>query len=166
MTAPTMARPLDHGGGMVGGKQLLNFPEISMWGRSPWGGWGANPMPTRFQALWDETEGKVVGGMPYSEGIYEDMNMVVAQQHYWDSAANANATLREYVGFEFSQKPQDIADIMQASPRAGDTCHCTRSSAAIACHSLGIHTWILLPALSFSVKMTVSPCAIAGHRAA
>jgi len=36
--------PLDHGGGKVGGLPLLNFPEISMWGRSPWGGYGFNPL--------------------------------------------------------------------------------------------------------------------------
>eukprot|EP00040_Diaphanoeca_grandis_P001474 m.275804 g.275804 ORF g.275804 m.275804 type:complete len:174 (+) comp121308_c0_seq1:570-1091(+) len=62
--------PLDHGGGKVGGLPLVNFPEISMWGRSPWGGWGANPLPARFQGLWLQTNGSVVGGMPYSEGGY------------------------------------------------------------------------------------------------
>ena len=60
--------PLDHGGGKLGGLPLLNFPEISMWGRSPWGGWGANPLPTRFETLWQQTENSVLGGMPYSEG--------------------------------------------------------------------------------------------------
>ena len=44
---------------------MVNFPEVSMWGRSPWGGWGANPLPTRFEVLWKQTEGKVFGGMPY-----------------------------------------------------------------------------------------------------
>ena len=29
--------PLEHGGGKLGGLPLLNFPEISMWGRGPWG---------------------------------------------------------------------------------------------------------------------------------
>lgn len=61
--------PLQHGGGTVGGLPLLNFPEISMWGRSPWGGWGANPLPTRFEGLWQQTKGSVLGGMPYSEGV-------------------------------------------------------------------------------------------------
>lgn len=61
--------PLQHGGGTVGGLPLLNFPEISMWGRSPWGGWGANPLPTRFEELWQQTKGSVLGGMPYSEGV-------------------------------------------------------------------------------------------------
>ena len=56
--------PLDHGGGFVGGLPLVNFPEISMWGRGPWGGYGANPLPGRFERLWLQTEGRVVGGMP------------------------------------------------------------------------------------------------------
>ena len=105
--------PLDHGGGKLGGLPLLNFPEISMWGRSPWGGYGGNPLPTRFETLWQQTDGKVVGGMPYSEGIYEDMNAVIAWQHYW-AGTNANATLREYVAFEFSAQKQDAEDIMKA----------------------------------------------------
>ena len=106
--------PLDHGGGRVGGLPLLNFPEISMWGRGPWGGWGANPLPNRFEGLWLQTQGKVVGGMPYSEGIYEDMNGAVAWAHYWAAGANANDTLREYVAFEFSAELADVADVMTA----------------------------------------------------
>ena len=43
---------------------LLNFPEISMHFREPWGWSGANPMPTRFQALWDPVSELVQGGMP------------------------------------------------------------------------------------------------------
>lgn len=34
-----------------------------------WGGWGANPLPNRFEGLWLQTEGHVLGGMPYSEGM-------------------------------------------------------------------------------------------------
>ena len=41
-------------GGKVGNLSLVNFPEISMWGRAPWGGCGANPLPGRFQHLWDD----------------------------------------------------------------------------------------------------------------
>ena len=52
--------------------------------------------------------------MPYSEGIYEDMNAVIAWQHYWNASSNANDTLREYVSFEFSAAPQDVDDVMEA----------------------------------------------------
>ena len=70
------AWPLQHGG--VGGLPVVGFPEISMWGRSPWGGYGANPMPGRFQRFWEEARGLLQGGMPYSEGIYEDLNKVLS----------------------------------------------------------------------------------------
>jgi len=91
--------PLDHG--VPGGLPLLNFPEISMWGNSPWGGFGANPLPARFQRLWDQVKGTVTGGFPYSEGIYEDMNKAVVAQCYWDRDRAAADTLREYMAYEF-----------------------------------------------------------------
>ncbi|HEY0828450.1 MAG TPA: hypothetical protein VGE40_10175, partial [Bacilli bacterium] len=75
--------PLKHG--VPGNLPLLNFPEISMWGLSPWGGYGANPLPKRFQALWNQVKHVVTGGFPYSEGIYEDINKVVISRFYWDA---------------------------------------------------------------------------------
>ena len=57
--------PLDHG--VPGGLPLLDFPEISMWGQDPWGGYGANPLTRRLQRLWNETDHKISGGFPYSE---------------------------------------------------------------------------------------------------
>lgn len=72
-----------------------------MWGNSPWGGFGANPLPARFQRLWDQVKGTVTGGFPYSEGIYEDMNKAVVAQCYWDRDRAAADTLREYMAYEF-----------------------------------------------------------------
>lgn len=66
--------PLERG--VPGGLPLINFPEISMWGQNPWGGYGANPLPGRLQRLWDQTRRKLSGGTPYSEGIYEDIKNV------------------------------------------------------------------------------------------
>ena len=98
------AWPLAHRGG-PGGLPLLNFPEVSMWGRSPWGGFGANPLPSRFQALWNETAGLVSGGAPYAEGIYIDINLVISLRHYWGGGGGggetANATVLAYAAFEF-----------------------------------------------------------------
>ena len=105
--------PLEQGNGTVGGLPLVNFPEISMFGRNPWSGWGANPLPSRFEGLWTQTEGKVVGGMPYSEGIYEDMNAVIAYSHYW-SDRDSNATIREYIEFEFSRVPAHVDAVVTA----------------------------------------------------
>ena len=87
--------------GVPGQLPLLNFPEISMWGNWPWGGFGANPLPSRFQRLWDQVKHVVQGGFPYSEGIYEDLNKAVEVQFYWDTNRTARATLEEYIGYEF-----------------------------------------------------------------
>lgn len=95
-----------------GGVPLLNFPEISMWGRDPWGGYGANPIPTRCKNLWAQTEGKLSGGVTYSEGLYEDMNKAIWLQCYWNKQCNIEETLKEYVGYEFSPAVTD--DVMKA----------------------------------------------------
>lgn len=91
------------------GRPLLNFPEISMWGNSPWGGYGAHPLPVRFQRLWDQVKHVVSGGFPYSEGIYEDMNKVVVLQFYWDRNRSARDTLIEYINYEYGTGVTDEA---------------------------------------------------------
>ncbi len=102
--------PLDQD--VPGRLPLVNFPEISMWGMSPWGGYGANPLPARLQMLWDQVKTKVRGGLPYSEGIYEDLNKIIATQFYWDPNTTAAATLREYIASEFS--PAVVTEVTQA----------------------------------------------------
>jgi ABC-type multidrug transport system fused ATPase/permease subunit len=47
--------------------------------------------------------------------------------------------------------------IATGRPSPGRHCHSTLTLAVIDCHSLGIYTVILLPLLSCSAKMTVSP---------
>jgi len=94
------AYPLHHGA--PGGLPLLNFPEISMWGRYPWGGYGANPLPGRLQRLWRQVSAVCQGGFPYSEGIFEDINKAVCASFYRDRNAEALATVREYAACEFS----------------------------------------------------------------
>ncbi len=92
--------PLDDG--VPGRLPLLNFPEISMWGMSPWGGYGANPLPARLQLLWNQVKGKVAGGFPYSEGIYEDLNKVICSQFYWAPSQPARDTVNAYAAAYFS----------------------------------------------------------------
>jgi hypothetical protein len=89
-----------------GNLPLLNFPEISMWMTWPWGGYGANPLPERFQMLWDSVSDRVAGGFPYSEGIFEDINKAVYSQFYWNNTP-ARETIREYVASEFSDCAAD-----------------------------------------------------------
>jgi hypothetical protein len=93
--------------GVPGGLPMLNFPDISMYGQDPWGGYGANPHPGRLQQRWDETKHKLSGGFPYSEGIYEDMNKAICAQLYWSPDRPAIETVREYAAFEFSPEVAD-----------------------------------------------------------
>ncbi|MEN6314809.1 MAG: hypothetical protein ABFD25_11225 [Clostridiaceae bacterium] len=86
---------------------LLNFPEISMWGLSPWGGYGATPLPGRFERLWKQVRHIVKGGFPYSEGIYEDINKVVISRFYWDAGTTAEESLKDYISYEFSKDVMD-----------------------------------------------------------
>jgi len=91
--------PLERGA--PGNLPLLNFPEISMWGLFPWGGYGANPLPGRLQGLWEQVRGAVSGGFPYSEGLFEDLNKVVVSQFYWDPARTAADTVQEYAAYAY-----------------------------------------------------------------
>ncbi|MGO8676336.1 MAG: hypothetical protein ACLQVX_10750 [Limisphaerales bacterium] len=102
--------PLDVG--VPGNLPLLNFPEISMWGQSPWGGYGANPLPARLERLWRQTNGKLSGGFPYSEGIYEDINKVICSQFYWSPDRAAAETVKEYIAFEYS--PAVVDEVLSA----------------------------------------------------
>ncbi len=119
--------------GVPGGLTLTNFPEISMWGRSPWGGFGANPLPGRFQRLWEQTGGKVSGGMSYSEGIYEDINKAICLQFYWRPETKAEDTVREYIAFEYS--PDAVEDLLQ-TVRLLETTWTARGPASIQAQEL------------------------------
>ena len=98
--------PLRHG--VPGGLPMVNFAEISMWGRYPWGAFGANPLPARFQRIWDQTEGKLDGGYPYSEGFFEDINKVIFAGFFWNKSAKAHETIRTYIAYEFSPAVVDL----------------------------------------------------------
>ncbi|MBR2837813.1 MAG: hypothetical protein IKE55_03435 [Kiritimatiellae bacterium] len=79
---------------------VITFPEISMWGRFPWGGTGANPLPARFERLYRQCEAIVSGFMLYSEGIYEDVNKIVINGLYVNPKATHDDVLREYARWE------------------------------------------------------------------
>ncbi len=91
--------PLEHP--LPHGLPLINFPEISMWGLFPWGGFGANPFPERLEQLWKQVKDVVRGGYPYSEGIYDDINKIVVSSFYWDADTTAMQTLSDYISYEF-----------------------------------------------------------------
>ena len=84
------------------GRPLLTFPEISMYRMSPWGGYGANPLPKLIDRLWNTYGGhpRLAGTLPYSEGIYEDINKVILLRAYRDGQTSHD-TIREYLAYEF-----------------------------------------------------------------
>lgn len=89
---------------------IVGFPEISMEGMWPWGGFGANPQPSRFSGAWQEAKDLLAGGFPYSEGLFEDINKVLWTQMYWDTTKSVYDILSEYIAYEFS--PDIIADML------------------------------------------------------
>jgi len=95
-----------------GGLPLLNFPEISMWGMYPWGGFGANPLAKRFAGLFERVKTHISGGFTYSEGIYEDLNKVLWLQWYGNPQRSVEEILRDYIAYEFS--PDVVDEVLEA----------------------------------------------------
>ena len=95
-------------------RPIINFPEISMWSLYPWGGLGANPLPKRFQGIWDSSKHILNGGLPYSEGIYEDISKVQCLGYYWNKDKTYREILSEYINYEFSGKvTEDALTLME-----------------------------------------------------
>lgn len=88
-------------------KPVVNFPEISMYALYPWGGFGANPLPRVFQQEWDSSKHILKGGMPYSEGIFEDISKIQWAGYYWEPDRNYREILSEYISYEYSP---DVCD--------------------------------------------------------
>jgi hypothetical protein len=85
-----------------GGFPVVGFPEVSMWGAYPWGGFGANPAPAHHQKLWNAQKDLLAGGFLYSEGIFEDLNKALYAQLYWQKDRTADSIVDEYIAYEFS----------------------------------------------------------------
>ncbi len=94
-------------------RPVVGFPEISMCSTSPWGGYGANPRPDRWQKLWDTNRDRLDGGQPYSEGIYEDINKIIHLRFYRDNQ-DARTTVKEYLKYEFSLRDDLLDEVTQA----------------------------------------------------
>jgi hypothetical protein len=99
--------PLAHGS--PGGLPMINFPEISMWGRYPWGGSGANAFPQRLGTLWPPAEPLLSGGLPYSEGRFEDLNKFICAGLYWQPQAAVADLVRGYLAYYLGQAVAETA---------------------------------------------------------
>lgn len=108
--------PVEHG--VPGGLPLVGFPEISMYGCCPWGGFGANPHPALLQGLWNQSKSLLCGGWPYSEGIFDDLNKVVCAQFYWDPDRPVGEIVREYAAWEYApEAAEEIAAAVEILER-------------------------------------------------
>ena len=93
---------------------VVTFPEISMYGRFPWGGTGANPQPARFERLFRQAEKIVSGFSLYSEGIYEDVNKIVINGLYVDPSRTVDSILAEYANWELpGSDPADFISFVK-----------------------------------------------------
>ena len=109
--------PFEHGMGLP----LIGFPEISMCGIWPWGGYGAIAIPMKMQKLWDSFGDKLIGGTPYCEGFYEDLNKVIMLRLYRDNQP-ADVTVKEYLAYEFGLTGETL-DKVHAAVMAMEETH-------------------------------------------
>ena len=97
--------------------KIITFPEISMWGRYPWGGYGATAFPKRLHRLFKVADPISSGCQYYTEGIYEDINKWFVTALYVDPAANPDAILAQYAAYHFpGANPDDfvrLANLME-----------------------------------------------------
>lgn len=90
-------------------KPLVSFNEFSMYGATPWGGYGANPMPAHIAEQWRDAGQKLSGGMPYSEGIFEDINKAITLRLF-RCGQDPYATVREYLRYECCMAEEDLEE--------------------------------------------------------
>ncbi len=103
--------PLRHG--VPGGYPVVGFPEISMEGNHPWGGYGALPRPRHWEAYWGKAKPLLQGSWPYSEGIYEDLSKFMILQWEWAPDRTAGELIREYARGHFG--PEAETDFARAA---------------------------------------------------
>jgi len=96
------------------GITLRAFPEITMWGLWPWGGYGAHFFPHRYTKIWRSTKGKLGGGRMYSEGIFEDLNKYTVAGLYKDFNADPDESVKQYGAYFFGcNDGEDFAELVR-----------------------------------------------------
>ena len=95
---------------LPGKVELVTFPEISMWGRAPWGGFGATPLLKRFSRLYGEVSHISSGGILYSEGIFEDINKFLYADMFATGTNEIATTIEEYANYELGVPETSLPD--------------------------------------------------------
>jgi len=93
--------------GVPGGCEAIDFPEITMQRLEPWGAFGVLFTPCELERVWKEVGGIMHGGIPYSEGKFDDPNKVIFAGFFWERGRSAKENFTDYCGYEFSE---DIAE--------------------------------------------------------
>lgn len=94
--------------------RFIDFPEISMWGAKPWGGFGANPIPLRLDNIADNGGGALDGGFPYSEGLWEDINTFLCITRYSGWYETTTDALRDYIRYYFGAGDGETESLLRA----------------------------------------------------
>ena len=106
--------------GIPQGIRMIDFPEISMHGCMPWGGFGASALPG-FLGRTNAASGAFYsGGYPYSEGIFEDVNKYYQLSFYSGLHTDPRDAVRAYVRYEFcasGEAEEELADAIIASEK-------------------------------------------------
>lgn len=100
--------------GIPEGVHLIEFPEISMCNAKPWGGFGSNPITMFLGNSWENLGPYHDGGIPYSEGIYEDVNKFVCLGFYAGLYETSADAVRDYIRFEFGLEGEDCEQVLRA----------------------------------------------------
>lgn len=99
--------------GIPHGYDLIDFPEISMYGCTPWGAYGASHLASFLNETNRKCGHLFRGGYPYSEGIFEDANKFIQLAYYSGEHENAFDALRDYVRYEFCCADEDLYEAVR-----------------------------------------------------
>ncbi len=98
--------------------KIITFPEISMWGRIPWGGFGAVAYPKMLERIFRKCEKAVDGFRYYSEGLFEDINKAVVTGLYIDPSTTSSDILARYAAYHFpGVSPADFVRLVELFER-------------------------------------------------
>lgn len=94
--------------------RFISFPEISMEGCQPWGGFGASTLLSSLQKTNETCRGIYAGGYPYSEGIFEDINKSVMLGWYTGRYMTSDEALKSYLSYEFCVHDEELDELSDA----------------------------------------------------